>query len=196
MAIDKYGAKRMNSPALWFALQTKAKCEWTALECLTFKGYECLLPSYKQKRQWADRVVEKELPLFPSYLFCRFNLHSPSGIGRVVSTPGVWRIVSFGGKPAAVVDDEIQALARVMATEVPRGPSTYIPVGVRIRIDNGPLAGIEGIRLPNGGNRKLVLSVALLQRSVAVTLSQNTIVTVLGQSPTGQEPEDIVDIAS
>ena len=185
----------MNSPTLWFALQTKAKCEWTALEYLTFKGYECLLPSYRQKRQWADRVVEKELPLFPSYLFCRFNLHNPAGIGRVVATPGVWRIVSFGGKPAAVFDHEIHALAKIMATEGSREPWTYTPVGVRIRIDNGPLAGIEGIRLPNGGNGKLVLSVGLLQRSVAVTLSQNTIVTVLGRAPVGQKPEGIVDIA-
>jgi len=185
----------MNSSLSWFALQTKAKCEWTALEYLTSKGYECLLPSYRQKRQWADRVVEKELPLFPCYLFCRFDLHSLARVGRVVSTPGVWRIVSFGGKPAAVFDHEIQALAKVMATGMPREPWSYIPFGVRIRINNGPLEGIEGIRLPNGGHRKLVLSIALLQRSVAVTLSQNTTVTVLGQSSAGDKPEDLIDIA-
>lgn len=131
------------------------KWEWAALKCLISKGYECLLPSYRQKRQRADRVVEKELPLFPSYLFCRFDLQNRVGLGRVVSTPGVRRIVSFGGEPAAVVDHEIEALVKLMATEMPREPWRYIPFGVRLRIDIGPLAGVEGIRQPNGSNRKL-----------------------------------------
>ena len=171
------------------------KWEWAALKCLISKGYGYLLPSYWQKRQRADRVVEKELPLFPSYLFCRFDLQNRVGLGRVVSTPGVRRIVSFGGEPAAVVDHEIEALVKLMATEMPREPWRYIPFGVRLRIDIGPLAGVEGIRQPNGSNRKLVLSVALLQRSVAVTLAHNTMVTVLGLSPVGAKAEGTIDIA-
>ncbi len=168
----------MNNSYSWFALQSKPKCEWTARECLASKGYECFLPSYRQKKQWADRIVEKELPLFPSYLFCRFDVQAPAGMGRVVSTPGVWRIVSFGGKPVAIVDHEIEALQKLIQAGLPREPRNHIPSGARVRVENGPLAGVEGISLPSN-SRKLVLSVALLQRSVVVTLQHGTTVTVL-----------------
>lgn len=188
LAIGSLWVSGMNSSYSWFALQARPKCEWVAREGLALKGYECFLPSYRQKKRWADRVVEKELPLFPSYLFCRFDLQAPAGMGRVVSTPGVWRIVSFGGKPVSIADHEIEGLQKLMNGELPREPLNYVPTGTRVRIVTGPLAGVEGISLPNSNHRKLVLSVSLLRRSVVVSLEHNTAVTIL-EAPSA--PEEI-----
>ena len=97
----------MNTVTPWIILQTKSRHERRVKYLLTRKGYERLLPIRRQKRQWSDRVVEVESPLFPMYVFCR---HSPSAAGKMVSTPGVIRIVKFGGLPAEVPVEEIKAL--------------------------------------------------------------------------------------
>jgi transcriptional antiterminator RfaH len=96
----------MNTATPWFALQTRPKNEKQVERLLTHKGYECCLPMYRQKRRWSDRVIEVELPLFPTYVFCRFI---SSAIGKAISTPGVIRIVGFGGRPAEVELEEIEA---------------------------------------------------------------------------------------
>jgi len=95
----------MNMAITWFALQTKPRNEKQVERLLTNKGYECFLPIYRQKRQWSDRVIEIDLPLFPMYIFCRF---SPSGVGKAITTPGVTRIVGFGGQYAEVELEEMQ----------------------------------------------------------------------------------------
>jgi transcriptional antiterminator RfaH len=182
----------MSTSHPWFTIQTRPKREWTARECLTSKGYECFLPSYRQRKRWADRFVERELPLFPSYLFCRFDLRATAAIGRVVSTPGVWRIVGFGGKPLAADDQEIEALQRAIDGRLPTEPWNRIPTGARVRVETGPLAGVEAITLPHSNNRKLVLSVSLLQRTVIVTLESGTTVKVLAMPClTDGKPEPI-----
>jgi transcription antitermination factor NusG len=169
--------------AAWFALQTRARCESTVRDLLTAKGYDCFLPSYKRKKIWSDRVVEKELPLFPSYLFCRFDLHVSRGMGRVLTTPGVWKILNFGGNPVAVCDREIEALQKVIAGESTREPWVFVPFGARVRLESGPLKGVEGVSVTHRGCRKLLLSVSLLQRSVLVGLDAGVAVSVLDSSP-------------
>jgi transcription antitermination factor NusG len=160
----------------WFVLQTKPKNEKKVERLLDHKGYECFLPTYRQKRQWSDRVVELELPLFPMYVFCRFNL---SAVGKAISTPGVTRIVGFGGEPAEVEVKEIEALLLMAKSNLLREPWAYIPAGSLVQVETGPLAGAHGIFWPNDDSRRLVISVTLLQRSVAVQLDANTVVSVI-----------------
>ena len=167
----------MNGPSLWFAVQTKVKYEWVALDSLIAKGYECLLPSYRCKKRWANKVVENTFPLFPSYLFCRIDLKCSAVMGRVISTPGIRRIVSFGGKPVSVSPHEIEALQKLDCGTLPREPWDYIPIGTRVRIDSGPLSGVQGIKLPNSNNCKVLFSVSLLQRSVVASLEPGTVIT-------------------
>lgn len=169
----------MNDYGLWFALHTQTRYESTAKNLLTAKGYECLLPSYKRRRIWSDRVVESDQPLFPSYLFCRFDPRVVGGMAKVLTTPGVRRILSFAGKPVAVSEREIESLQILMKASVPREPWNNIPAGTRVRIDSGPLRGVEGISLHQNADHKVLLSVSILQRSVMVSLRRDVAVSVL-----------------
>jgi transcription antitermination factor NusG len=163
-------------PIPWVALQTRPRNERQVELLLTHKGYECFLPMYRQKRQWSDRIVEVELPLFPMYIFCRFN---HSAFGKALSTPGVTRVVGFGGQPAEVEVKEIEALQLLAQSRLLREPWVYIPDGTLVQVETGPLAGAQGVFCSSEGRRRLVISVTLLQRSVAIQLDENTAVSVI-----------------
>lgn len=166
----------MNTIAPWFALQTRPRNEKQVERLLTHKGYECLLPTYRRKRRWSDRVIEAELPLFPMYVFCRFN---SSALGKAISTPGVTRIVGFGGRPVEVRPEEIEALQLLAQSTLLREPWAYIPDGTLVRVENGPLAGVQGIFCASEDRQLLVISMTLLQRSVAAQLDENTVISVI-----------------
>jgi transcription antitermination factor NusG len=166
----------MNSINPWFALQTEPKNEKSVERLLSQKGYVCFLPTYRQKRRWSARTVTLELPLFPRYIFCQFN---SSAIGKAVSTRGVLRVVGFGGRPAEIPVEEIKALQLLAQSDVLREPWTYIPEGTLVQVETGPLAGAHGIVCSTEDKLRLAVSVTLLQRSVAVQLDENTVLSVI-----------------
>ena len=149
----------------WFALQVYSRKERLASSHLASQGYECFLPLYKNLRQWSDRVKEIEQPLFPGYLFCRFDFQERRPI---VMTPGVLQIVGNGRTAMPVPDEEVSALQTAVASGIPQQPWPYIEVGEKVRVTYGTLAGLEGILVNFKGNHRVVLSVGLLQRSVAL----------------------------
>jgi transcription antitermination factor NusG len=166
----------MNSHIPWFALQTEPRHEKKVALFLKQKGYESLLPMYRQKRRWAHRAVTLDLPLFPGYVFCRFDSSVP---GKAVFTPGVSRIVGFGGRPSEIPSDEITSLQLLARSTLLREPWTYIPDGTLVQVETGPLAGVEGIICTDNDRRRLVISVSLLQRSVAVQLDENAVLSII-----------------
>ena len=131
---------------------------------------------YRQKRRWSDRVIEVELPIFPMYIFCRFN---SSAIGKAIVTPGVTRVVGFGGRPTEVRVEEVEALQLLGQSNLLREPWSYIPDGTLVQVETGPLTGAQGIICCGGDKRRLVISVTLLQRSVVIQLDENTVLTVI-----------------
>lgn len=149
----------------WFALQTRCRYENLVANHLGGSGYELFLPVYKCRRQWSDRIKEFDLPLFPGYLFCRFN---PLGRLPILVTPGVVRVVGIGKKPVPVDDAEITAIRTLVQSGLSGRPCPFLQVGQRVQVERGPLSGIEGILIGSKGRHRLVLSVTLLQRSVAV----------------------------
>jgi len=149
----------------WFAVQTRLRYEHFAAVHLRSKGYDLFLPVYSCRRRWADRIKEVELPLFPGYLFCRFDLLNRLPI---LVTPGVIQVIGNGKNPIPVDDAEIAAIQAVVQSELPRQPWPFLQLGQKVRIACGPLSGLEGILQNQKGNHRLVLSVSLLRRSVAV----------------------------
>ena len=149
----------------WFALQTRSRYEDFVATQLHNKGYETFLPLYKCRRRWSDRIKELELPLFPGYLFCRLN---PLDRLPILVTPGVIQVVGIGKNPIPVDDTEIAALQTAVQSGLPRQPWPFLQIGQRVKVEWGPLRGLEGILLDFKGRHRLVLSVTLLQRSVAV----------------------------
>jgi transcription antitermination factor NusG len=166
----------MNTTQQWFALKTKPRSEGKVDYALRQKGYECLAPTYRQRRKWSDRTVEIELPLFPSYVFCRLG---SSVLGKVISTSGVIKIVGFNGKPAEVTIEEIEALRLLGQSDLLREPWNYLPNGTSVLVETGPLAGVQGIICADENKRQLIISVTLLQRSVAVQLNADTVISVI-----------------
>jgi transcription antitermination factor NusG len=147
----------------WFALYVKPRHEKNVACILHGKGYDEFVPLYS--RRTPSRTTE--LPLFPSYVFCRFdeNKRLP-----VLNVPGVFSIVEFGGRPACVADEEIAALKLIIAAGLPRAPWLELTPGAKVRIAAGPLQGIEGIVITHKNSTRLIVSVDLLQRAIAVEL--------------------------
>jgi transcription antitermination factor NusG len=153
----------------WLALQTRSRYEGFAANHLSGIGYQVFLPTYQCRRHWSDRVKQIELPLFPGYLFCRFDPHNRL---PVLSTPGVIQVVGIGKKPVPVAESEITGIQTLVRSGLPSRPWVLSHVGQRVRIDRGPLAGAEGILTAFRGRHRLVLSITLLQRSVAVEVDE------------------------
>lgn len=166
----------MNKAEPWYALQTMPRSEKKVDHLLKQKGFQSLTPVYRQKRKWSDRTVEIDMPLFPMYVFCRFN---PATLGKVVSIRGVLRVVEFGGNPAEVAAEEIEALQVLTRSNCLREPWRYLPEGTSVRVETGPLAGVKGIICARENKRQLIISVTMLQRSIAVQLDEDTILSVI-----------------
>lgn len=148
----------------WYALQVAHRCETVVAAVLSNKGYDQFLPLYHCRRVWSDRIAELELPLFPGYVFCRFDPHDRRV--PIITTPGVIRIVNFGGVPIPLEDAEIAAVQSIVSSGLPAAPCPYLRVGRRVRVRSGALAGVEGIVVENRGRQRLVVSIDILQRSV------------------------------
>ena len=165
----------------WFAVRTSSGREKSVAAQLNARGIEEFLPLYRTRRQWSDRIKDLELPLFPGYLFCRFDY---SNRGPIVMIPGVQMIVGVGKQPAPVSDIEIDSLRRVVASGAVAHPhDRYLTVGERVRIREGSLAGVEGILVEVKNSWRIVLSVELLQRSVSVELDRAAIEPVEKRAP-------------
>ena len=151
----------------WYALTVKPRHEKSASMALRNRGFEEFLPVYRSRRFWSDRIKEIELPLFAGYLFCRFSLGKRAA---VLKTPSVTSIVGFGNVPTAIPDKEIGDLKRLAASGLPLQPWPFLKVGQRVRIIRGPVRGVEGIVLKTRDACRVIVSISLLQRSLAVEI--------------------------
>lgn len=159
-------------PVDWYALRVRTKSEMLTEKALLGKSYNVFLPTYTECRQYADRIRKVQAALFPGYIFCRFD---PDKRLPVLTAPGVQHIVCFDGSPVPVQEAELEALRRVVATDASAEPWPYLKKGDLVRIEYGSLAGLEGILLEQKGSDLLVLSVSILQRSVAVKIDRTWI---------------------
>jgi transcription antitermination factor NusG len=151
----------------WFALQVRSQRENYVADQLSAKGYELFLPLYSSRKRWSDRIKKVELPLFPGYLFCRFD---PYNRLPILKTPWILQIVGFNHIPSPVDNEEISAVRTLVATGACAQPWPFIGVGEKVRIESGPLRGVVGVLTQVKGDHKLVVSITLLQRSVAVEI--------------------------
>lgn len=156
-----------DSSSQWFALSTRSQREKMVASLLHSKGYEEFLPLYRSRHRWSDRMKQVEKPLFPGYVFCRFDVQNRLPI---LMTPGVRFIAGIGKTPLAVNDDEMIALQQVVQSGLQAEPWPFLQVGQRVRIERGALQGLEGILMGFKRPHRLVVSITLLQRSVAVEL--------------------------
>ena len=154
----------------WYAIHVRSKFERIVSTGLKDKGFEEFLPLYRAKHRWSDRVKQLDLPLFPGYVFCRIDIGA--GLLPVVTTPGVLGIVSAGKSPITVSDLEIEAVQAVVRSGLPAMPWPSLIAGSAVLIEHGPLAGLEGVVLEVNKKYRLIVSLSLLQRAVAVEIER------------------------
>jgi transcription antitermination factor NusG len=171
----------------WFALQIRSRWESTTAGLLRGKGLETLLPTYTTKRKWSDRVKLVEAPLFPGYVFCRFDVHNRL---PVLITPGVISVVGRGKTPIAVDDAEIFSIQAALGSGIQMEPWPYVEIGERVRIKDDVLDGMEGILTSFKGSDRVVISVSLLRRSVALEIDRSRISPL--ESPR-MAPDDVAE---
>ena len=161
----------------WFAIHVRSRCEFQTHRDLSVRGFESFLPLHKVRRKWSDRIKMLDMPLFPGYLFSRFD---PDNRLAIMKLPGVAHIVGVGQKPAPVDDSEIASIQRLVNSKVPVVPWPYLHAGQRVTIDHGPLAGVEGIVVrAEDGKPRVVVSVTLLHRAVSAEIEREWIAQVL-----------------
>lgn len=156
-------------PLPWYAIYVKTHHEKLVAAGLRGKGYTEFLPLYRSRHKSSGRFKDVDLPLLPNYVFCRFRFDRRTPI---LATPGVFHIVSLAGLPAPVDEAEIASLQRVASSGLCARPWPFLKAGDRIRVEEGPLRGAEGILEASKGEARLIVSVTLLQRAVAVTVDR------------------------
>ena len=156
----------------WYALQVRQQTERITIELLNQKGYFAFWPTYLLKRRWSDRVKALELPLFPGYVFCRLD---PLVRLPVLSTPRVISIVGAGKEPIAISEKQIDDVRRIVQSASSAEPWPYIERGDSVTISDGPLCGVEGILAAAQNSCRVVVSLALLRRSVAVEVDRRAL---------------------
>jgi transcription antitermination factor NusG len=147
----------------WYALYTRPRHEKQLFDELTNRGIEAFLPTYKIRRRWSDRYKVVEEPLFKNYLFVRIKFDR---YHETLRPYGAVSFVMIDGLPAEIPDNEVEAIRRLVSSDLPYNPYPYLKVGRRVRVTSGPLEGCEGVLTRKKGLTRLVLSVHMLQQSV------------------------------
>jgi transcription antitermination factor NusG len=167
---DLPGVEKAEPRSAWYAVRVRSNAEKMVHEGLVRKQYESFFPTYRSRRRWSDRIKELDAPLFPGYTFCRFE-----AVKRlpILTTPGVIAIVSSSQGPIAVDERELAAVRSMILSGIVVGPWPFLREGEFVAVERGPLTGVEGIVVKVKNQFRLVVSVSLLQRSVAVEIDRD-----------------------
>jgi len=160
------------SAELWYALRVRSNCEKLVSLTLSGKGYSEFLPLYRKLSRWSDRRKQIELPLFPGYVFGSFDINRRL---PVLTIPGVLHIVGLGNRPEPVPEEELHAIRRFITSGLPIEPWPFLKAGDAVVVEDGSMAGLEGILVAMKNRRRLVVSLTLLQRSVAVEIDRDCV---------------------
>ena len=153
----------------WFAIRVRPRYEKQVAQSIESKNIHTFLPLYAARHRWSDRTKEVHVPLFDGYVFCQLD---PSDRMPVLVTPGVFQFVGIGKIPVPVEPSEIAALQSIVQFGSVVRPWPFLKDGERVRVDDGPLRNTEGILLRGADSDQVVVSVTLLQRSVAVKVDR------------------------
>jgi transcription antitermination factor NusG len=167
---DDYSASQPEHA--WFALHVRSRHEKIISATLRNKGYDAILPLYRRMHRTSNRFREAHLPVFPGYVFCRFD---PADRLPILTTPGVVHIVGSGKTPVPVSQEEIFSIRTVMESGLEVQPAPFLHIGEHVVIQEGPLRGVEGILVDFKGLQELVISVTLLQRSLKILIGRQSV---------------------
>ena len=158
MTLDKVHDK-------WIVLAVRIGEELSAYRILQDNGYEVLLPRHNRCNQHTDPCNGE--PLFPGYCILRFDATNSWSILR---TPGVLRIVSFGGTIAILSDDDMSGIRVLAETKRCKLPTQQLEVGTQIRVVRGPLTGLKGMLVRAAVDSRIVVQAPFFNRNISIRL--------------------------
>jgi transcription antitermination factor NusG len=162
-----------HSGASWYAVTTKSRQEKVVSSMLEYLEVANFLPLINEERRWSDRKQMVAMPLFQGYVFVRITTSGEFQL-RVLKVPGVVFVRARGG-PLPIPDKEIEDVRAVLSQGVGCSPYPFLKAGDRVRVVRGPLAGIEGTLIRSGSQSKLVISIEMIQRSVAASVAESDV---------------------
>jgi transcription antitermination factor NusG len=175
----------------WYALQLRTRWESSTAALLSAKGYQTFLPTYNILKRGRGRSTEVPAPLFPGYLFCRFNVFDRL---PVLITPGVITVVGMGRIPVPVEVSELEAIQKMVSTGLRVEPWPFLEVGQVVRIEDGALSGVEGVLTSFKGTSRIVVSISLLRRSVALEIDRSVVSPVQTRQTAVVQPRPILPL--
>jgi transcription antitermination factor NusG len=174
-----------DSPS-WYAVSTRSRQEKVASSMMEYMGLANFLPLLSRERRWSDRKQMVDLPLFPSYFFVRIARSSELQL-RVLKISGVVGFVRNHTGPLAIPDREIEDVRAALSHGVGCSPCTFLKAGDCVRVVRGALAGVEGTLIRSGSHSKLVISVEMIRRSVAVSVNESDVEPAYRESTRGTQ---------
>ena len=158
--------ERLRQP-FWYAIHTRSRHEKMVRDQFQAKEITNLLPLHRKRSVWKDRVKMIEVPLFGGYIFGYFALQDKL---QVLTTVGVVRLVGINGMPVPVPEEQIDAVRAMVEKKLPYDPHPYLTEGMRVRVTHGPLTGAAGVLVSKRRHYRLVISIDLIQKAVAVDI--------------------------
>lgn len=153
----------------WYAVQTRSRHEKVVAMRLQEQGIATFLPTIREEHRWSDRKKIVELPLFSCYVFVKVASTNEQRL-RVCRTDGVFQIIGVRGEGTPIPHEQIEAIQTLLTNKLPFKAHPFLKVGQRVRIKSGALAGVEGVLVGRSGERMLIISVDVIQRSMAVRI--------------------------
>lgn len=153
----------------WYALLTRARHEKIVAHRLGEAGVTSFLPVVSELRNWSDRKKLVEFPLFSCYVFAKF---APTNEGRLkaLRIDGVYSVVGGRGEGTPIPEEQIEAVRRITEERLAWQSHPFLKIGQRVRIRSGALDGVEGVLTARSGESTLVVSIDVIQRSLAVRI--------------------------
>jgi|HubBroStandDraft_5_1064220.scaffolds.fasta_scaffold510945_1 transcriptional antiterminator RfaH len=155
------------SDTLWFAVWTRSRQEKVAAAMLGTLGVQHFLPLKSEIRQWSDRKQTVHVPLFSGYLFVRMNPTKDSRL-QVLKTPGIAGFVGNNTGPLPIPNQQIEDIRTVLEQRVECTVLPLLEEGDRVRVVRGPLAGVEGRLLQSNSTTRLLISIEMIHKTLAV----------------------------
>jgi transcription antitermination factor NusG len=150
----------------WYIAYTLPRHEKAIAQRLGGEKIPCYVPLYSETRMWRERRVKLELPLFPCYVFAKMH---PETKARLLSAPGVVRMLAVSGAPVVFPDEEMDALQSTLSTWSAQ-PCPFHCSGKRVRLKSGPFAGLEGKIVRRNGKRKLIVTLDRIKSSMLLDI--------------------------
>ena len=157
----------LNYTPHWYAIHTKSRHEKKVDLRLKEKGVTSYLPLNTIYRRWSDRYKEVQEPLFSCYVFVCMNLKDRL---PVLQTDGAVCLVTFNGIPAAIPEDQINAIKQILEKKQNVDYIDYFTPGKKVNVARGPLKGLEGTLVTVKNNHRLVIAIEGIKQAISVEI--------------------------